>query len=505
MPEDNAIAIVSPGAVERRAAVALLAGLVLAGCAARPLVWFGMSADRRHRVEVVARGDQQFVRFDRLASPDYLAVGVSGLVIGGDGAHLAYPAQLADGWAVVVDGKRGQAWDGIASVVLDRSGQHHAYAAQRGPAWQVVRDGEVGPAFDGLLAGSLVFGADGRLAYAGERAGQSHVVVGSEIGPAFSAVGKLAFSADGESFGYQGRRGDAAFAVVNGVEFGPFEAIEEVSLSPARGRSALVVRRDGGWHAVVDGAEGPAFDRISAVVWSPDGKRWAYAAKRGKDELVVLDGVELGPYQAVAPESLRFDESGLRFAFVASRAGKPRMVLDGDEGPAFDEVGAPVFAPGVLGYVGRLEGTSRVVLDGTPGPAYPAISDLVFSRDGKRSAYVVREAGRQAVVHPDGKSPFDVFVEGTLAFGPDGRHWGCVAGNATTRKLFFAVDGLFLQLVDGEELAATAAALSPAQRLARPPDAVILRRWVEAELAKYNPPVSRPKKRRDKHDEDVQW
>lgn len=460
--------------------------LACAGCAGPSVVWFGRSADRRHVVEVVERKGMQRVRLDGKVGPECLGVGLEGLALSPDGAHVAYPARLPDGWTVVVDGRRGEAWDGIASVLLDRTGRHHAYGALRGAAWRVVHDGVAGPGFEDLHAGSLVFASSGRLGYAGRREGKAYVVVDGQAGAPFDAVGALAFSEDGASFAYQGRRGADAFAVVDGAESGPFEGVAEVSLSPARGRVALVVRGRGGWRAVIDGTDGAVYSRLSAVTWSADGRRYAYAARRGEAEVVVLDGIEWGPYDAVVPGTLRFDGSGLRFAFAATVGGKARMVLDGQPGAAFDEVGPPVFAPGAFGYLAFEGGSARIVLDGEPGPPFPWVADLVFSRDGKRHAYLASDGTRPFVAHPGGRSPFDLVIEGTLAFSPDGAHWGCAAGEGATRKLFISIDGVPWQAIDAEELVAVVALLPPAERFSRPADAVLLRRWVEAELAKVS-------------------
>jgi hypothetical protein len=469
----------------RRASSFVLSVLV-AGCAQR-VVWFGHSDDRRHVVSVIESAGKQRVRLDGREGPALLGVGVEGLALSSDGRHLAYPARRPGGWAVIHDGHEDALWDGVGAVALSPDGAHVAYAAERARRWHVVRDAEVGPPADAILEGSLSFGTGGQLLYAIERAGEAHAVVDGVEGPGWEALGGLSTSADGAHTAYVARRGSLMFAMVDGAASGPYEAIAELALAPRRGGVAVVARTEGKWRVIVDGAEGAAFDRISRVRWSPAGGRVAYAAKRGSREVVVVDGTVVGgeeasPFDAVMPASLAFDGSGAHVAFAARRDGRWRVTADGREGAPFDEVDAPTWSDdGVLGYVARRGFVARAVIDGKEGVGWAWASDLVLGSGG-RFAYLAGHGAHSYVVDDRGEREYALVVSGTLSFSREGTRWGCIAGDARSRKLFIAAEGGGQRPLDAEELVAAiskpSADLRPSQRL----DAEILRRWVAAEL-----------------------
>jgi len=125
-------------------------------------------------------------------------------------------------------------------------------------------------------------------------------------------------------------------------------------------------------------------------------------------------------------------EDGDHLAVVAPKGSRQVVLLDGVEGPVFDEIpvqfgwgnyrntGPIVFSPtgGRSAYVGRRAGDYIAVVDGkeavtlmTPetakGIAYTATSDwsFLFSRDGSRLAYAAREGTSWVMVVDGVKSP----------------------------------------------------------------------------------------------------
>ena len=137
------------------------AGLLLCLCAAllpgclSSVVWYGKSPDRRRAVRVVEQCGAQFLELDGEEGPDFEGIGLEGVAFSPDSRRLAYPARVDGGWTAVVDGRRGEVWDGIGPAVWSPDGEHIAYAAERGSAWRVVSDGRPGPAFESILEGSL--------------------------------------------------------------------------------------------------------------------------------------------------------------------------------------------------------------------------------------------------------------------------------------------------------------------------------------------------------------
>lgn len=212
----------------------------------------------------------------------------------------------------------------------------------------------------------------------------------------------------------------------------------------------------------VDGTLGPEFAGVSEDVFptlSPTGGRIAYGALVEGVVRMVIDHDPLLDFFP-APSPPLFDERGLRLAFVAvSPSGAPpeRVVVDGVGGREYDGIvgwglgtratGEPemlsslAFGPdGALGYV-ALEGSSMlVVLDGVEGPRFDEIHPLLaFSPEGGHVAYPVRDGQRMTCV-VDGVAQGAYDTVGRPAFGPDGR-------------LMYAVEhgGKFALVVDGKE------------------------------------------------------
>ena len=66
------------------------------------------------------------------------------------GTHLAYVTHRGRKECVVVDGKAGEAYDGIAGTVFSSDGQRVAYRALKGPRQLVVVDGKAGAEYEGI-------------------------------------------------------------------------------------------------------------------------------------------------------------------------------------------------------------------------------------------------------------------------------------------------------------------------------------------------------------------
>jgi hypothetical protein len=452
---------------------------MLLGC--RPaLVWYGHSADRRHRVEVIEQHGHQWVRVDGRDGEQYEAIAIDALVLSEDGAHVAYAAKDDGGWFIVRDGHAGRRHDGIGGLLLSHDAARLAYIAEDDGHWRVWLDEEAGSHFDAILDGSLRFSDDGaHLAYAAERGDGAHVIADGEIGPAFDGVSALRFGPTGR-LAYVGRRNDMSHVVIDGLEQGPFHGIGELVVGNAR--HAYAALREPHWVAVVDGDEGPGYRRIDELRLSRD-DRLAYVATKDGRQLVVVDGKPISTHQNVPRGSLTFADDG-RLAWVGRDAdGRARMYIDGTAGPAFDDVEPPVFASqgSRWGYIATRGERSLVVIDGRESIGYDWAGDLVLSHDGRHHAYVVRRGHSEIVVHDRGREAFPKVVVGTLAFDRSGEHWACIIGDPTVKRFFLAIDGRPTQPFDLGELAARATRTS-ARR-----DDEVLRRWVAADLERSLP------------------
>jgi Tol biopolymer transport system component len=150
---------------------------------------------------------------------------------------------------------------------------------------------------------------------------------------------------------------------------------------------------------------------------------------------VVLDG-QKGPTFLEVGEPV-FSPDGRSVAYLA-RVGKDEwaVALNGKAGPTFREVwGKPLFGPNGerLAYVARLidKGGKRqlvAVIDGKPSSPRQSVFDLSFSPDSRHVAYVARDGEVESVV-ADGQSgpQYDEVLRPRpsedqlyLAFGPKG-------------------------------------------------------------------------------------
>lgn len=457
--------------MNRRAGGLLLC--VCCGLACTSTVWYGRSPDRRHLVEVIARGQEQRVRRDSRLDPAFEAIGVESLSFDPDGRRVAYPARRGDRWMLVVDGVPGRPWDGIGEVRFSPDGRRVAYGALEGTRWQVVCDGRVGPVADAVLAGSLTFTLDGRhLAHVIARGEEHRVVMDGRLGPAYRAIGQLAFEGDRLRYVARGARG--VHLVVDEREGPPFSAITQVAWSPEGRRRAYLARTASGAVAVVDGKPGPPHDGAAGLLFSRDGRHVAYAAQCGARARVMIDGVEGPLFDGVRVQTLAFTGRGA-LLYVAHERGWYRVVHDGTAGPPFEEIDRPAVGPRVnrWGYVARRGRRYEVVVDGMTVGEYDWAGDLTFGPDGAQR-YVVARGGQRAVVHQGHQHPLDVVVEGTLVVSRDGRHWACLAGDRHRRELFVSVDGAERRPFDLQELVGAVAHGSGRAEL--------LRQWISAEL-----------------------
>jgi hypothetical protein len=293
------------------------------------------------------------------------------------------------------------------------------YVALEGSGMLVVLDGVEGPKFDEIHPQIAFSPAGGRVAYPASRGRQMVCVVDGEAQESYDLVGRPVFSPDGSRLMYAVARGGKYALVVDGAEQG------ESSQSPV----AYAFSPDGSRHAylatvkralrgdrrccVVDGAPGLEFDAIETrPVFSPMGDHLAYVARRGQERFLVVDeSPELVSGSAYFPA---FSASG-RLAYLAVESEAVAVVVDGREGPSFEEVvsrpGVPeaswqefvepslfAFSPNGahIAYTGLERGAgARAVVDGAVGPAYevatfPAVDDRRARFYGWRDGFVHR-------------------------------------------------------------------------------------------------------------------
>jgi hypothetical protein len=268
------------------------------------------------------------------------------------------------------------------------------------------------------------------------RSGSAKVVVDGVEGPEYEGVGMPVFSPDSRRVAYRAMHGGKfsvgmsaigrfkQMVVIDGVEGPAYEEVGDPLFSPDSEHIAYGASVDRRPHMIVDGVPGPAYDRVSFPVFSPDSQRVAYIAWRGK-EMVLVDGAQVTALETIdGAKDLVFSPDGRRLAYTARRGKQSFVVVDGVPGPAYDEVGVPVFSSdGRLAYAARRADAAFLLIEPEPRESTPyvRVGNPVFSPDGRRLAYWVYD-GKQEHVVLDGVAgkPYDGI--GKIVFGPDSRH-----------------------------------------------------------------------------------
>jgi Tol biopolymer transport system component len=200
---------------------------------------------------------------------------------------------------------------------------------------------------------------------------------------------------------------------------------------------------------------------LGRPLFSPDNRRLAYVAYRYATEqifrhlppfrtpvkhLLVVDGHEGETFDRIVHGSAVFSPDSRRLAYAAEREGKFRIVVDGKEGPHFDDIYNPVFSADSqhIVYVGGKVGSRSALVDGEIISAqYPDVgggTGVVVSPDGKRLAYaaITGPDAERMVIDGQEQPPFKNV--GKLHFSPDGQRVVYTAWR--DGKSFAVIDGV---------------------------------------------------------------
>jgi hypothetical protein len=223
-------------------------------------------------------------------------------------------------------------------------------------------------------------------------------------------------------------------------------------VSPDGKRVALVMTADPGGEikqvVVVDGKPSDPYDEVAlpSVRFSYDSKRTMWAARVKNRWFVVVDGQAGRGFKAVGPALFGPSGAAVHHGVRGPLWSRAFVVTDGREQRVrFRYLTGLTFSPdGTLAYAGArkgLLGPSRMVIvaGGSESPSYDAAGNVVFSPDGKRSAYIAVSSKRCSVVLDgnEGKRYDDVSM-GSLAFSPDSKHLAYLAKQ--DGKSFVVVD-----------------------------------------------------------------
>ncbi len=341
-----------------------------------------------------------------------------------DNRRVAFATRQADKWAVVVDGKEGQLYDGIRkeTPVFSPDSRRLVFIAQVGRKHLVVADSEEEKVYDDI-ASSPVFSPDGRrLAYVavvfdttGAAAYKRRVVIDKqEEAILCDDVWGPSFSPDSRRVAYAARVADRYFFILDGTRYDGMSPL----FSPDSRRVSFLKKHDRKTSVVVDEESQRAYDEIEGRIFSPDSRRMAYAAKDLGKWRVVLDGHEQKPYDFVA--NLAFSPDSERLSYAASEGAESFAVFDGQERKHYDNLRGPRFSPDGENFAYEAKkGTQwQVVISDQEQQWYDDAKVTTFSIDGRRWAYHAKSGdGWRVVVDGQEQKPSD--TTGVIRFSPD--------------------------------------------------------------------------------------
>ncbi len=368
--------------------------LVLAGCTAPRVIWAGRDLTRVTSLEVLAGGAEQWVRSGDTQGPHFDAIGTEGIAFSREGGRAVCPAVRGGKWFVVTGDQTLGPWDGIADLRISGDGARVAFAAQLGPGWRPVVDGVPGPVFEHVQGGTLQFSENGaHVAFVASNGPCAYLVVDDIPGPCLERVLSLRATNAGTVAAMIREHGQERFVIQPQPQPAgatpPADALGEWSVTSDGRRFVYAARQGARWSAVLDGVLSPSCGRVQYLRFGDSGRRVAWVCVDGGQSTMVIDGVAGKPFLALSAPVLSARSN--RFAYVGHDGlGEWVVTDDAMSGPFADvrELSVPR-AGGPVAFVARADGVPRVV-HGDQQTIFPMLVDgsLVVSEDGGHWAVI---------------------------------------------------------------------------------------------------------------------
>jgi Tol biopolymer transport system component len=234
------------------------------------------------------------------------------------------------------------------------------------------------------------------------------------------------------------------------VKLPPEVAFDEIVAAEDGSRVAFVAPRDGDQCMIVNGVKGPAYFEVGTPFISPSGLL-VYFAERDHKTYIVINDKECGPYAELDDHLPTFSPDGKHVAFTVRQGEQWSVVADGRPGKSYDGIVSwkMGFSPDSqhLAYIATRGPKHFFVVDGrelgedNQTDEYD-VSEISFSPDSRRTAWLVGARGNQAVV-VDGVKDRDYLSVGDITFSEDSRHLAYLAGekNNTGVVTHLVLDG----------------------------------------------------------------
>jgi hypothetical protein len=229
-------------------------------------------------------------------------------------------------------------------------------------------------------------------------------------------------------------------------------APDTLRASPAQQGEMVFVAGDTQWNVFVGEKQWPGCERLGRLFSSPSGATWACMAKTDDELVVMVNGVPGKVYSQIQHGDTLFPAGDERVIYGVSMLDgsqtPARIVVDGKEGKAYTQVrgDSVVFSMDKksMAYVAGDGNKNFVVLDGVEGPAFDDVFDLRFSPVGSRLSYGARRGLEYFVVEGDKEhGPYENIQRDSLVFRPDGKGLAWAA---------FLPDGNWHVCLDGKSI-----------------------------------------------------
>jgi len=262
-----------------------------------------------------------------------------------DGKHVAYAVKKGDTWRTVIDGKAEEAYDGLTDIVFSADSAHRAYGGLRDKRIAVVRDGAVGTFYDDMVEAPEFAPAGHSLAYVMKDGGEQFVVVDGKRGAGYDRAKGFVFSPDGGRLAHLARKKDDFkwCYVIDGKADPGHKDVQHLVFSPD-GKHVAYVAEDDNQRVMLDGKPGKAYKDVDAPTFAPVGGRFVYVGEQeDKNERLIENEKVLLTCRFAW--GVTFSPDGRHLACSFYRNGTYHAYIDGEEGPAFDDLWSGVFIP----------------------------------------------------------------------------------------------------------------------------------------------------------------
>lgn len=245
-----------------------------------------------------------------------------------DSSLTAFAGRQGNSWHIVKDGKKAdQSFEAIIGIAFSPDSRRLAYAVQKNRKWSISLDGKVSGSYGAVGFGQQPFSPDSRrFSFGFHLTSGQHVSIDGNESKSYDVVTNGVFSEDSKRFAFNVVHNNQHQVVVDGEEGKSFDQISGLRFSPDNKNVVYAARKGAAWHMIENDKAGAPFDAVSGAVFGKRGNRMAYIARRGRERLVVRDGKIEASHKQI--RHLTLSPNGNRLAYAAlNKAGEWQVIM----------------------------------------------------------------------------------------------------------------------------------------------------------------------------------